>query len=37
MMDFDGTSLNPSAMWDIKSVYPKIETRFAFKPDMNKT
>ena len=23
-MDFDATSLYPSAMWDEKSVYPKI-------------
>ena len=35
MMDFDATSLYPSAIWDEDSVYPKIETRFAFKPDMN--
>ena len=35
MMDFDATSLYPS-MWDGKSVYPKIETGFAFIPDMNK-
>ena len=34
-MDFDATSLYPSAMWDEKSVYPKIETGFAFKPQMN--
>ena len=34
MMDFDATSLYPSAMWDEKSVYPKIETGFAFKPHM---
>ena len=37
MMDFDATSLYPSAMWDEKSVYPKIETGFAFKPNMSKT
>ena len=37
MMDFDATSLYPSAMWDENSVYPKIETGFAFKPHMNKT
>ena len=37
MMDFDATSLYPSAMWDKNSVYPKIETAFAFKPHMNKT
>ena len=36
-MDFDAVSLYPSAMWDEKSVYPKIETGFAFKPHMNKT
>ena len=35
MMDFDATSLYPSAMWDEKSVYSKIETGFAFKPHMN--
>ena len=37
MMDFDAGSLYPSAMWDEKSVYPKIETGFAFKPHMKKT
>ena len=35
MMDFDATSLYPSAMWDQNSVYHKIETGFAFKPHMN--
>ena len=35
LMDYDATSLYPSAMWDEKSVYPKLETGFAFKPDMN--
>ena len=34
-MDFDATSLYPSAMWDENSVYPKIGTGFAFKPHMN--
>ena len=34
LKDFDATSLYPSAMWDEKSVYPKIETWFAFKPQM---
>ena len=34
-MAFDATSLYPSAMWDKNSVYPKIETGFAFKPYMN--
>ena len=37
MMDFDATSLYPSAMFDENSVYPKIETGFAFQPHMNKT
>ena len=35
-MDFDATSFYPSAMWDEKSVYPKIEIGFAFKPHMKK-
>ena len=35
MMDFDAGSLYSSAMWDKNSVYPKIETGFAFKPHMN--
>ena len=34
-MVFDANSLYPSAMLDEKSVYPKIETGFAFKPHMN--
>ena len=34
-MDFEATSIYPSAMWDEKSVYPKKETGFVFKPDMN--
>ena len=34
-MDYDATSLYLSAMWDEISVYPKTETVFAFKPDMN--
>ena len=37
MMDFDATSLYPSAMWDENSVDSKIETGFTFKPHMNKT
>ena len=35
MMDFDATSLYPSAMWVKNSVYPKIESVFALKPYMN--
>ena len=34
-MDFDAASLYPSAMWDKDSVYPKIETSYTFKPQMN--
>ena len=34
-MVYDAISLYPSAMWDGNSVYPKIETGFAFKTDMN--
>ena len=34
-MDFDATSLYSRAMLDENSVYPKIETGFAFKPHMN--
>ena len=35
MMDFDGSSLYPSAIWDKNSVFPKIETGLAFKPHMH--
>ena len=28
-------SLYPSAMYDENSIYPKIETGYAFTPDMN--
>ena len=35
MMNFDATSLYPSAMWDKNSVCPKIETGFAFNSNMN--
>ena len=34
-MDFDATSLYPSAMWDENSVYPERETGCPFKPDIN--
>ena len=34
-MDFDATSLYPSAMWDEKSIFPKIENGYSFKPYMN--
>ena len=37
VMEFDATSLYTSAMWDKNSIYPRIETGYAFKPQMNKT
>ena len=37
MMHFDATSLNPSAMWDEKSVSLKTQSGFVFKHHMNKT
>ena len=36
LWDFDATSLYPSAMWDEKSIYPRIEFGYAFTRDMNK-
>ena len=36
LWDFDATSLYPSAMWDENSIYPRIETGYAFTRDMNK-
>ena len=35
LWDFDCVRLYPSAMWDKISMYPKIETGYAFTPDMN--
>ena len=35
LWDFDAVSLYPSAMWDEKSIYPRIETDYAFTGDMN--
>ena len=35
LWDFDCVSVYPSAMWDKNSVYPKIETGYAFTRDMN--
>ena len=35
MWDFDAVSLYPSAMWDPKSIYPKIESGYAFKRETN--
>ena len=34
-MNFDATKLCPSAMYDENSVYPKMESGYAFKPHMN--
>ena len=33
--DFDAVSLYPSAMWDEKSIYPRIEIDYVFSRDMN--
>ena len=35
LWDFDANSLYPSAMWDEKSIDPKIETGYAYTRDMN--
>ena len=35
LWDFDAVSLYPSAMWDEKSIYPKIETGYAYRRHMN--
>ena len=35
LWDFDAVSLYPSAMSDPKSIYPRIETGYAFTPNMN--
>ena len=35
LWDFDAVSLYPSAMWDGKSKYPRIETGYAYTRDMN--
>ena len=35
LWDFDAVSLYPSAMWDENSIYPRIETGYAFTTDMN--
>ena len=35
LWDFDAVSLYPSAMWDGKSIYPRMETGYAFTKDMN--
>ena len=35
LRDFDDVSLYPSAMWVEKSIYPKIETGYAYTREMN--
>ena len=35
LWDFDALSLYPSAMWDENSIYPRIETGYAYTKDMN--
>ena len=35
LWDFDAVSLYPSAMWDEKSIYPRIETGYASTREMN--
>ena len=35
LWNFDGVSLYPSAMWDEKSIYPRIDTGYAFKKVIN--
>ena len=35
MWDYDCVSLYPSAIWDSISIYPRIETGYAFTKDMN--
>ena len=34
LWDFDAVSLYPSAMWDENSVYPRIETSYAYTEDV---
>ena len=35
LWDFDAVSLYPSAMWDERSIYSRIETGYAFTRDLN--
>ena len=35
LWDFDAVSLYPSAMWDENSIYPRIETGYAYTSNMN--
>ena len=36
LCDFDAVSSYPLAMWDENKIYPRIETGYAFTPNMNK-
>ena len=35
LWDFDAVSLYPSAMWEENSIYPRIETGYAYIKEMN--
>ena len=35
LWDFDAVSLCPSTMWDENSIYPRVETGYAYTNDMN--
>ena len=35
LWSYDANSFYPSAMWDENSIYPRIETGYAFMDDMN--
>ena len=35
LWDFDAVCLYPSAMSDPKSIYPRLETGYAYTPDKN--
>ena len=37
LWDFDAVSLYPTATWDENSIYPRIETGYAYMRDMNDT
>ena len=35
LWDFDAVSLYPSSMWDESSIYPRLETGYAYTEDVN--
>ena len=35
LWEFDAVSLYPSAMWDENSIFPRVETGYAYTKDMN--